>query len=362
MPDLDRATLERYLTELLGESVRVVTLAPLGEDRNHGSVKGHGYGVPVLVECEAAGARRRFVVETMSPGPFGHENMSDRAQMLLWDHQAYNTLPRHVRSIDVGAFRRNHAVVSLGDAEEFFLLTEFAEGRGYIEDLARLLEEREAAPADLARADALCDYLVGIHGIRGGDAGLYARRIRELVGHGECVMGLTDSYPRGHEAASAELLESIEHACVRWRWRIRDRAHRLRQVHGDFHPWNVLFRKGSDFTILDRSRGEWGEPADDVTSMTGNYLFFALQQGGRFAGPFQTLFRRFWDRYLDRSGDREILEVCAPFYAFRCLVMASPVWYPALPAGIRHALFRFMRAVLDADSFDPARVDDYLAG
>ena len=35
-------------------------------------------------------------------------------------------------------------------------------------------------------------------------------------------------------------------------------------MHGDFHPWNLLFREGVEFSVLDRSRGEWGEPADDV--------------------------------------------------------------------------------------------------
>jgi len=55
--------------------------------------------------------------------------------------------------------------------------------------------------------------------------------------------------------------------------RIGSWAHRLSQVHGDFHPWNVLFREGVDFTVLDRSRGERGEPADDVTAMTINYIF-----------------------------------------------------------------------------------------
>jgi hypothetical protein len=43
---------------------------------------------------------------------------------------------------------------------------------------------------DTACADALCDYLVAIHDVRGDDAGLYVRRIRELVAAGECIMGL----------------------------------------------------------------------------------------------------------------------------------------------------------------------------
>jgi hypothetical protein len=52
------------------------------------------------------------------------------------------------------------------------------------------------SPLDLDRADALCDYLVEIHQISANEPGLYTRRIRELVGHGECIMGIADpSHP-----------------------------------------------------------------------------------------------------------------------------------------------------------------------
>jgi hypothetical protein len=315
--------------------------------------------MPVLVEYEVDGQRRKSVLETLSPGPYGHDHMADRAQMLLWDFHAYNSLPRHARSLDVGAFQKEGTLLSLGKTQELFLLAEYVEGTAYIHDLSRLQGDGQLTGLDLARADVLCDYLVEIHELRGTDPGLYARRIRELMGHGECIMGIADGYPPKHGFITSSLLQTIERQCVGWRWRLKGRAHRLRRVHGDFHPYNILFRDGMDFSVLDRSRGEWGEPADDVTSITGNYLFSSLQRDGRLAGAFETLFRRFWDRYLEKTGDREILEVAAPFFAFRCLVMASPVWYPTLSEDVRRKLFAFLQAVLDAEAFNPARVNAY---
>ena len=173
-------------------------------------------------------------------------------------------------------------------------------------------------------------------------------------------MGVCDGYPLPHGFITAALLEEIERRCLSWRWHLKGRADRLRQVHGDYHPFNILFREGTDFTVLDRSRGEWGEPADDVTALTGNYLFASLQATGRLEGPFETLFRRFWDRYIERTGDAEILETAAPFFAFRCLVMASPVWYPSLDESVRRKLFSFVLSILDAPRFAPDRVNGWL--
>jgi hypothetical protein len=348
--------LVKYLSAIHGRAVGAVRVTPLGGGRQ--GDKGYGYGIPLRVDYTLDGAPRRAVVETVRPGPFGHEHMADRAQSLLWAHDAFHKLPRHVASLDVGAVRSSGELVPLGAAEELFMLAEFVEGAEYADDLLKLRAGHALAPLDEARCDALCDYLVEIHAVAGTEPGLYARRIRELVGHGECIFGVTDSYPP-EGPVQAPVLESIERKCVEWRWRLKHRAWRLRQVHGDFHPWNIMFRQGADFSVLDRSRGEWGDAADDVTCLALNYLFFSLQRSGRLEGAFERLWRRFWERYLERSGDGELLEVAAPFFAFRGLVMANPVWYPALEPGVRRKVLNFVRNVLDAPSFDPAAADKY---
>jgi hypothetical protein len=359
MSELKTEQLAHYLSSLLGEQVTVLNAVSLGRSPKHKNLKEYGYGTPMRVDYELANHQRHSaVLHTISPGPFGHEHMADRAHILLWEHQAFNRLPRHVRSLDVGGFQSDGTIISLGKVQEACLLTEYVEGQNYSLDLERIRDSGALTDLDLARADMLCDYLLAIHAEPVTDSGLYTRRIRELLGHGECIMGLTDSYPY-RSFITADLLQQIEYRCMQWRWRIKGLTHRLRQIHGDFHPWNILFRSGVDFQLLDRSRGEYGDAADDLTSLTLNYFFFSLQHSGRLEGPLETLFLRVWNRYLEKSGDREMLSIVAPFLAFRGLVIASPLWYPTLSDTVRGRIFAFILAVLDSESFDPAQVNAY---
>jgi hypothetical protein len=360
MPTLRPNALREYLRRRFGPSAELLEFAPIGEGRGGLTPKQYGYGSPVRIAYRLNGAVHRAVLETMKPGPFGHEHPADRAQAMLWDFDSYGRLPRHVRSLDVGAFARNGSLMSVAQADEFFVLNEWADGRSYHDDLDRLTNTGRLSALDRRRVRALADYLAEIHKKKRRQPDLYRRRLRELIGHGECIMGLTDSYPSRFGFIADDVLRGIEEAANRWRWRLRGRTNRLSQVHGDFHPRNVLFRKGVDFTVLDRSRGEWGEPADDLTAMSINYLFSSLCRYGRLQGPFETLFMELWERYIEASGDRDVLATAAPFFAFRGLVVASPVWYPGIDMEVRRKLFRFMENVLALQRFEPHEVNTYL--
>ena len=177
-------------------------------------------------------------------------------------------------------------------------------------------------------------------------------------------MGILDSYPHPYTLLPPADCEALERAAVTWRWQLRGRAHRLSRVHGDFHPWNLLFEKGTEFAVLDRSRGEWGEPADDVSALGINYLFFGLRKSGvaEVAEPFAGLFCAFLDAYLEGSGDWELLEVLPPFFMFRALVIAHPRWYPTLTDATRRALLDFARAMAGTAAFDSCNLPSCLGG
>src|SRR5690606_3248328 len=283
------------------------------------------------------------------------DRRADRAAEMVLAYDTFPLVPRHTRALDVGAVGRDGKLVSLGDSDEFYLLTSYAEGHPYAEELREIARRGEAYRWDVQRAGLLAGYLAGLH--RRVEAPVaYARSIRDLVGSGEGIFGIADAYPRDDEALSQRITR-IEEAAVRWRWALRDRTDRARRIHGDFHPFNILFDDRGALSLLDASRGSVGAAADDVTALAANFLFFGLQSPEAWERGFGRLWRAFFARYLALSGDRALLEVAPPFLAWRLLVVACPRWYPALAGDVREKLLGLGWEVLGDARLDLDRAE-----
>ena len=316
-----------------------------------------GYGAPVrVVLADERGDTIDRVWRTASANEFGHDRRSDRAAEALLAFDDFPRLPDHIEAIDVGAIRANGELVSLRDAGELYLITTYARGSIYADDLRRIATEGASA-ADVARVDALARYLGRLHTPL-VEPIAYRRAVRDLVGHGEGIYGIVDSYPPDTPAAPAARLQALEARCAEWRWRLRGREARLTRTHGDFHPFNVVFREGTDFSLLDASRGTRGEPADDVTAMVTNYVLFALDVDGAWKRGLGSLWHRFWASYLAARPDAELLEVAPPWFAWRALVVCNPRFYPHMSDRARDTLLGFAGSVLAAERLDPRRADE----
>ncbi|HUB08033.1 MAG TPA: phosphotransferase [Myxococcales bacterium] len=349
----------RALLASLLPGAELESAVPLSADSGTGETqKAVGYVEPLLLTVTQDGARRRLVLRFGKPDEFGHRRRSDRVQRFLLAFDTAHTLPRHAEVLDVGAVDQGDVLRSLRGCGEPYLLSEFAAGDPYAADLRRVAETGRATSLDLSRSEALARYLAQLHALRLTADALYRRTVRDLLGHGEGVFGIVDGYPEGVPAAPPERLQRLERACWEWRWRLRGRDARFARIHGDFHPFNVLFREATDFTVIGAARGSAGDPADDVTALAINYLFFALEKRGEAwdegLGP---LWRSFWATYLDESGDGALLGVAAPFLAWRALVLANPRFYPRLAERDRDALLAFVEDVLAEDSFDPGAAE-----
>ena len=129
MPTLKKRQLEDYVRSRYGPKAHLDSYGPIGKETSEAKYKQYGYGSPIRLNIRLGSRLVRVVLGTMSPGPFGHEHMADRAQAMLWDYDSYGRLPRHVRSLDVGAFTNDGTLMSVAAGREFFVLNEWSEGK-----------------------------------------------------------------------------------------------------------------------------------------------------------------------------------------------------------------------------------------
>lgn len=349
---INEEAIKSYLKERFPEA-RHVNIKKLGS-----GVHGSGF----LIEIKTAKGINRYVIKSLMPEGFAHDYPSDRAGIFLLDLEEFKNLSKHVKAVDVLSEMKDGSVKSIGGGKEYYLLMEEAEGINYFTDLKAMAEKKGLDEDDKAKICLMAEYLAEIHGVKKDSKTLYWRKIRDTIGHGECLMGVFDTYPDG--VLGYDEMAEIEKLAVDWRVRLKPKYHRLCQIHGDFHPGNIWFRntrtQNVDMVLLDRSRGPWGDAADDVAALTINYIFFSINHFGRLHGAYLEAIRLFFDAYIKKTKDNELYEVLAPFYAFRGVVVANPVFYPEVTPENRQKIFNFVRGVLKDKAFGLEKINKYI--
>ncbi|HTM23282.1 MAG TPA: phosphotransferase [Kofleriaceae bacterium] len=354
--------LRRYLDERFPGS-QVEGVWALGSDAAvDDTAKRLGYGEPRRVRLRSAdGQVRDLVFHMATPNAYGHDRRADRAADLILAYDTFPTIPRQVAALDLGIVTADGGLRSLADGGELFLVTEFATGRLYADDLRRIAATGRTSTHDHRRVEALASYLAGLHAERVDRPAAYVRSVRDVVGSGQGIFGIIDGYGDDVPGAPPERLHALQARCVDWRWRARGREARLARIHGDFHPFNILFDAEDRLTLLDASRGCLGDPADDVTALAVNHVFFAIGRPQAWRHGLGPLWHELWAGYLGLTRDAALLETAPLYLAWRLLVLCSPRWYPGLTTAARDALLGLAERALDAGRFDPESADALFA-
>jgi streptomycin 6-kinase len=356
---VDKSILKKYLAEVFQGDVTNVKINKLGK-----GVLGAGYALDFTLN----GQTQRKVLKTLFQQHLGQDYFADRAQSLILAHDDYPKMDQHVKSFDVCGVSDKGGIVSLGQAKEFFILMDEAHGQDYFTDLIRLAKTNRWRLQDQKKAVILADFLAKLHHQKITSPSLYQRKIRDTIGSGQSLMGVFDSYPPQAKQPDQNQLKQIVQAAVSFWVKDRLKKDRLCQIHGDFHPGNIWWQDEKRFIVLDRARGAYGEAADDVAALTINYLFYSLRHQSKYQGVLKKLQALFWQRYLQKSQDRQIAEVIPPYFAFRVAVLCHPLFYPDRFYGspgqakmIRQKLLNFSLNVLDEKEFSWSKIDQYLS-
>ena len=364
MLPVDASVWEEFLKESTGKDFKVLGVEPLERDK----VYAGGFGDTIFITLED----KRLVAKVSKKGDFGRNYLEDRIRDSVWTFSK-STLPKQPKQVAIGSIK-DGKLIPFNFHSEPFVVSEEAKGKSYHLFLSEALKRGNINEDDRKAALELSDYLVDIHQTKEPKSSLYKRHIIDVVGSPEGLMGvvtylwneLTDkqiqeTFGKSKNDLRKEVLQ-LKKKAIEYADSIEDRIQRSSQIHGDFHPFeNIRFENYPEkYWILDRSRAEFGEPADDVVAMWMNYLNHALLDKGNYSGPFMELGNSFLDNYLRKTNDHEMLEIVQPFAVWRGLVISTPKWYPNTPTDVRKKIFNFMRNVSEVKEFDPKKVNAYL--
>lgn len=350
---MKKEAIKAYLEKVYDVPITDVKIKKLGQ-----GVLGTGFALDFKVN----GKVERKVLKTMFTQHLGKDYPADRAQSLILAHSNYNSMKKHVKSKDVCGVT-DKEIIPLGKAKEFFILMDEAKGTPYFEDLEQYADKKELSSTDKEKIMAMSNYLIQLHKKKHKNPILYKRKIRDTIGLGEGMMGVLDMYPEVSFATKDDFKKIVQKSVEHW---ASPKVNRLCEVHGDYHPGNVWWG-AKDFTLLDRARGKYGEAADDITAMTINHIFYSVKNHGKFMGAYEQAFKLFMDNYFKKTKDKEMMKVIQPYFAFRAVVVANPMFYNDKFYGsktkanaIRRKMIKFASNVLNDKEFNPNEINTYL--
>lgn len=281
----------------------------------------------------------------------GDHHVSNQVRTIMWQRDAFNRLPAHCTCRAAGLVNEDGSFSELNISAVPFIIEEDIAGDNLFHDFIQA-ESKQQSFLLTERIRRCGEYIGEIHSTKKNDQELQLRVVREYTGR---FLRLVDEFQR--VSASFIPFRAVIDCALCWHWRLRDSTERLRMVHGDFHPGNIIFTPDNELRVIDRKHIEWGDPADDLAAFFINILFFSLRKYGRMHDPYIGYARDFFGAYLRVSPDIEIDRFLPPFLLTRLLVLLNPQWYPGLDHGVIEKLGNVLKKVLTVDELS---IDEFM--
>ena len=198
-----------YLSRVFGAAPGSVRLTPLGRGSH-----GRGYRARFIRD----GIGRNVIIKTLDKNiGLGHDYPADRASVFLLATESYGKFPSHVKALDVLSLQGDGALKSIAGGHEYYLIMEEGEGTNYFQDLRDMKGKPKLTRRDRDRVSALAKFLAKANSKKKDAPELYFRKVRDIIGHGECLMGVFDTYAMDNNFTNSAEMAAIEKACVDWR-------------------------------------------------------------------------------------------------------------------------------------------------
>jgi len=110
----------------------------------------------------------------------------------------------------------------------------------------------------------------------------------------------------------------------------------------------VFFKEGGEMFVVDYSRMPWGEPGFDVGFWVSQYLLNYHKYKNDY---FRKLGQLFLDKYVERTGDKEIVKTMVYSLGLISVMYSSSTWVPGIDDGVRKSFYEHITEMLKRKEF-----------
>jgi thiamine kinase-like enzyme len=243
----------------------------------------------------------------------------------------------------------------LDEKSEIYHVQEYGgKGTSYVDMLDRKMGKTEVDSEDKKEIEKILDFIVPLHKTRHPSTSkkklvaVYNDSWRNVIGHPEYLLQLLHDLPDDTKVLNPKeqrellvlMFDNIRH--------FKNRPDRLSAIHGDFWGSNVFFRDDGTVYVIDYSRTPWGDPGYDVGIWMSQYLFRYHLGNKRY---FKSLGNYFLNRYIERTGDKEIVRTMVNTLGPVAAIYASPTYIPGLDDKVRRSFYDHVTEILKRKEF-----------
>ncbi len=344
---MEKEELSKVLTSRIGKEVIVTDIQLVGSGY-------HSEGYKIITKDGNC-----YFVKKIKSEDLGFEFPERKVNSLLVSH---GMLKRHMNSHpnSIGIAIKNQSLKFLpeiNDKTEVYHFQEYGgEGKNYLEILNSKQNKNELDSIDKEEIEQLVDFVAKIHSVKHPSqdkrklTAVYNDWLRSVIGHPEYLLQLLHAIgedspalkPKDQGKYLALMLENMHY--------FKNKPERVVALHGDFWGANAFFRQDGTLFMIDYSRMPWGDAGFDIGFWISVYLMGYHKDKER-SKYFRKLGEYFLDKYIEKTGDKEVLNTMVYSLGLVAAMYASPTWVPGIDSDVRIKYFNHVCEMLKRKEF-----------
>ena len=341
---MDKKEISKILTKRLRKEININKIEPSGSGR-------HSDGYKLITDTG-----EEFFIKKIKAYNMGFEFPERKISSLLIGHAMLRNVDIPPKTIGVAVKNKEMEFLpEISEETEIYHIQKYGgEGKSYLEILSKKANKKEIDNEDKKEIDKIIDFIVKVHKGKHPSNNkeklnvIYNDYLRNVIGNPEYLLMLLHNIPHDNLFLNPKEQGEFMKLMLDNMHYFKDRHERLVSLHGDFWGANVFLKEDGEIFVIDYSRMPWGDAGFDIGFWMSQYLFQYHTGNKEY---FKQLGEYFLEQYIQRTGDKEIMQTMVFSLGLVAAMYASSVWVPDVDDDARKFFFEHVCEMLKIKKF-----------